>query len=302
MKDALNDVVITGGSGRAGGSLGDPECVFIGDCEGPPRRRVVEISTQYASGENATAEDMITQVMHTMSARPGISKVGRLDVHYAGTGEPTFNINVFDTIPLLRKALPKRLSGSILPVIFTMAPRSNMNFKSFIAKWINIKNVDLKGNAGLRLAINSTDDYERGLIFNGRCMDIVELSNVMREMPDPVGEKYVLSFASTHRRINAAQLRRLFPPDRFAVELDPLRKETPEDCGSAASRIRTERRLRQEGFDTLAFTFPGEEADIIHDDEEGDDFPLFKTRRGKSRTRQGGSPVKKTSLILKKEV
>ena len=76
-------------------------------------------------------------------------------------GEPTWNPNVLDATKWLKTHIDPEYK--IHPVVSTMMPRKNIWLKTFIHTWMRMKNRLLRGEAGLQLSINSTDEAERAL-------------------------------------------------------------------------------------------------------------------------------------------
>lgn len=140
---------------------------------------VITISTQYGcsmgckfcdvpkvgKGVNATYDDLKNQIVTGLSLHPEITSTKRLNVHYARMGEPTWNEAVLDFTRNMRKELYPHIGRSLIhPVVSTMLPRANKNLVKYLNDWIEIKNYDFRGDAGLQFSINSTSDSERGYV------------------------------------------------------------------------------------------------------------------------------------------
>lgn len=254
-----------------------------GKIEPLENKMVVTISTQYGcsmnckfcdvpkvgAGLNVTKKDLHDQICHAIS-NSNVVKTERLNIHYARMGEPTFNKNV---IHHARELSPKvrgrgKLFGLIdcsviHPVISTMCPRSNKHLAHFIINWIDVKNNYYKGDAGLQLSINSTDEEQRKFMFSGNAMELEDISKMMLSMPNPKGRKYTLNFALADEYIiDEFKLARLFPVDRFICKITPLHKTN----NSISNDIKTslgyeeftpykdvESRLKAVGYDVIVF-------------------------------------------------
>lgn len=201
---------------------------------------VVTISTQYGCsmnckfcdvpkvgpGKNATYNDLIGQVETALSMHPEITATKRLNIHFARMGEPTWNPDVLQCARDIRKAIRPYIGRSLVhPVVSTMLPKNNKNLIPFLQDWIDIKNYDYRGDAGLQFSINSTDDEQRDYLFSGNSLSLKEISEIGRLLPDPVGRKYALNFAlADDTIIDADKLADLFSPHKFMVKITPLHK------------------------------------------------------------------------------
>lgn len=201
---------------------------------------VVTISTQYGCsmnckfcdvpkvgvGRNATYNDLIGQITAALKLHPEITATKRLNVHFARMGEPTWNKDVLQCARDIRKAIRPYIGRSLVhPVVSTMLPKANKNLIPFLQEWVDIKNYDYRGCAGLQFSINSTDDEQREYLFSGNSLSLKEISEIGKLLPDPVGRKYALNFAlADDTIIDAEKLASLFSPDKFMVKITPLHK------------------------------------------------------------------------------
>lgn len=201
---------------------------------------VVTISTQYGCsmsckfcdvpkvgpGKNATYNDLIGQIETALSMHPEITETKRLNIHFARMGEPTWNPDVLQCARDIRKVIRPYIGRSLVhPVVSTMLPKNNKNLIPFLRDWIDIKNYDYRGDAGLQFSINSTDDKQRDYLFSGNSLSLKEISEIGRLLPDPVGRKYALNFAlADDTIIDADKLSELFSPHKFMVKITPLHK------------------------------------------------------------------------------
>ncbi len=245
---------------------------------------VVTISTQYGCsmgcrfcdvpkvgpGRNATDDDLYGQVVTCLELHPEIKSTKRLNIHYARMGEPSWNAhNVVMATYYLKMAFP---SMNIHPVVSTMMPRKNPALRSFLRDWMEVKNGTFRGNAGLQLSINSTDENERLAMFSGSALELWEISEIINKAAPIVdGRKITLNFAVADYTVDAPLLAKLFPPDRFICKLTPMHKtaaalrngiETEGDYTTPEPYVELEKRLKDVGFDVLVFI-------ASHDEDAG---------------------------------
>ena len=238
---------------------------------------VITISTQYGCsmgckfcdcpkvgrGLNATYDDLKNQIIAGLSLHPEVTLTKRLNIHYARMGEPTWNYNVIDFTKNIRKELYSYINRSLIhPVVSTMMPKNNILLNGFINNWLEIKNYDFKGDAGLQLSINSTNENERNEMFNGNALSLESISAMAKNWDTPKGRKYTLNFAVADYEINAEKLRDLFNPDKFIVKFTPMHKtstavknriETKGDYTTYYPYRDIEEKLKKVGFDVLVF-------------------------------------------------
>lgn len=241
---------------------------------------VITVSTQYGCsmgcsfcdvpkvglGRNCTTNDIIGQVHAAMAQHPDITSGKRLNLHYARMGEPTWNMNVLESA----RILAKELEGftEFHPVVSTMMPKDNKHLKAFLTKWVEIKNQFLLGDAGLQLSINSTDEMERYVMFNGNALSLDGIADIMNALPRPVGRKYTLNFAVADFQINPEVLLKRFNPSDYIIKLTPMHKTNSAELNQIRTQgIATsyypyqehERVLREAGYDVLVFIASEEE-------------------------------------------
>lgn len=238
---------------------------------------VITISTQYGcsmdckfcdvpkvgKGINATYEDLKNQIIIGLQLHPEVQSTKRLNVHYARMGEPTWNTHVIDFTRNMKKELYPYIGRSLIhPVVSTMLPKNNANLEWFLNEWMEIKNYDFRGDAGLQLSINSTSDEERENMFNGNACSIDKASELGKMLDTPKGRKITLNFAVAEYEINAEKLADLFHPDKFIVKLTPMHKthralendiKTIGDYTTMYPYTHHEEALKKAGFDVLVF-------------------------------------------------
>jgi 23S rRNA (adenine2503-C2)-methyltransferase len=238
---------------------------------------VITISTQYGcsmnckfcdvpkvgKGINVTYDDLKNQIITGLSLHPEVSSTKRLNVHYARMGEPTWNTRVIDFTRNMKKELYPYIGRSLIhPVVSTMLPKNNANLEWFLNEWMEIKNYDFRGDAGLQLSINSTSDAERDNMFSGNACSLEKASELGKMLDMPKGRKITLNFAVADYEINAEKLADLFHPDKFIVKLTPMHKtnralengiETIGDYTTMYPYTHHEEALKKAGFDVLVF-------------------------------------------------
>jgi 23S rRNA (adenine2503-C2)-methyltransferase len=243
---------------------------------------VITISTQYGcsmgcnfcdvpkvgTGKNATFNDLIRQVLEGIKLHPEVEFTKRLNIHFARMGEPTWNPEVLDATKWFKTHIDPEYK--IHPVVSTIMPKRNIWLKTFIHTWMRIKNRLLKGNAGLQISVNSTNELQRTEMFNGSALTLREISSIMDGII-PNGRKITLNFALADTyEIDPGILLQYFSPDDFLVKITPI--HATETC-EANGIITTdgydyysvysgpEQALKKAGYDVIVFVPSKEEDD-----------------------------------------
>lgn len=237
---------------------------------------VVTVSTQYgcrcvcrfcdvpnvmhsSSVHNATFDDLIRQVLTALKLHPEIEGTKRLNIHYARMGEPTWNPNILDATKWFQEHIDPEYK--IHPVVSTMMPHRNEWLKTFIHTWMRIKNRRLKGNAGLQISINSTNEDERHLMFNGHACTLEQIGGIMQGII-PSGRKITLNFAVADYEIDPEVLLKWFNPHDYLIKLTPMHKteacrergiKTEGDYTTYPPYEQHEQALKEAGYDVLVF-------------------------------------------------
>jgi 23S rRNA (adenine2503-C2)-methyltransferase len=124
-----------------------------------------------------------------------------------------------------------------------------------------MKNRLLQGEAGLQLSINSTDEAERELMFNGNASTLEEISHIMDGII-PNGRKITLNFALAGYEIDPTILLKWFNPDDYLIKLTPMHKtstalehniKTDGDYTEYCTYSKIENDLKNAGYDVLVF-------------------------------------------------
>jgi 23S rRNA (adenine2503-C2)-methyltransferase len=238
------------------------------------KKWVITISTQYGCsmgcnfcdvpkvgpGYNATFNDLVRQVLEGIKLHPEVKSTERLNIHYARMGEPTWNPNVLDATKWLKTHVDPEYR--IHPVVSTIMPRNNEWLKTFIHTWMRIKNRLLRGQAGLQISINSTDEQQREEMFHGNACSLEEISRIMDGVI-PNGRKVALNFALHHEyKIDPGTLLKYFHPDDYVIKITPIHLtatckengiETPDGYDFYYPYKPIEEDLKNAGYDVIVF-------------------------------------------------
>ena len=178
-------------------------------------------------GANISREESAVEVTVAIK-RSGCSYTQRFNLHLARMGEPSLNaVNVLaflkeDLVPLVNSLMK---ADTIHPVFTTMCPKGigKERLLSILKDFCRLKNLHYKGEAGLQLSINSTDEFQRNDLFRGRSLSLQEISEICRDLPMPIGRKYTLNFPVTKNTIlDPAVLNELFDKEKFIVKITPI--------------------------------------------------------------------------------
>ena len=218
------------------------------------------------------SETEMEYMIQTILENEECNATDRFNVHFARMGEPTFNKSVLSfTEYKLREIVRTYIKAkTIHPVVSTMMPKGNNNLVEFLNDWCRIKNEVYKGEAGLQLSINSTDDIQRRTQFNNKCHTLVDISKIAENLPDPIGRKYTLNFAVTKDTIlDASKLSNLFDNKKFIVKITPIHEthaaiDNGYDVGTTYTDYDVYRQFEQplldKGWDVIVFV-PSKEED-----------------------------------------
>lgn len=242
------------------------------------KKWVVTISTQYGCsmgcdycdvprvglGVNATYADLRGQIETALTLPGAPQSTQRLNIHFARMGEPTFNSAVISC----GRWIADNLDGyHPHPVVSTMMPRGNRMLWYFLREWMHLKNFEFHGNAGLQLSINSTDEEERALMFNGNAQSLAAIRDTMRDFK-PIGRKITLNFAVAGYTVDPDVLLKYFSPEWYIIKLTPMHKtasaeeneiRTEGDYTSPEPYLELEDKLKSAGYEVLVFIASHEE-------------------------------------------
>lgn len=200
----------------------------------------------------------------------------RFNLHLARMGEPAFNYkNVFEFLTDKLEDIVNRnmKADAIHPVFTTMCPKAvgKDKLQEIIYEFCDkIKNGHYKGEAGLQLSINSTDEAQRDDLFRGASLTLAEISEIAKTLPMPQGRKYTLNFPVTKETIlDPKELSRLFDKEKFIVKITPIHAtaeaeangiETSEGYYNYDVYKQFEQPLIDEGWQVIVF-IPSREED-----------------------------------------
>lgn len=250
---------------------------------------VITISTQYGCsmncafcdvpkvgrGRNASVKDMVLEVMAGIQQFPKVRNTKRLNLHFARMGEPLLNINnIIAATFALQSMFYSYFDFKLHPVISTIAPKKMSDKKLLFAleSWLHVKNA-LKGEAGLQLSINTTNEFIRYALMP-ECSSLYRLSEIIKKAIEKSGElkgrKITLNFALTDNAIDAGILKRLFNPKYFMCKITPMHETsaciqkgliTENGYTHYYPYKKVEENLKEAGFDVIVF-IPSKEEDL----------------------------------------
>jgi len=252
---------------------------------------VITLSTQYGCVQKCTFCDVpnvtfrgnvsindLKKQLYSALAMTGVKYTDRLNIHFARMGEPLFNENVFLFSLWLanRKRQFQEETGirieTIHPVLTTMCPKYSKT-KKRLFEWVDIKNNQFNGQAGLQLSINSTKEEQRNKMFGGSSMRLHDISNMVKELPEPIGRKYCLNIAyASGNEVKGAILANLFDKNKWMVKITPIHNNSAcsknnikliNGYNSYTPYKKVEESCKSAGFDTLVFIPSQEEEDSL---------------------------------------
>lgn len=222
---------------------------------------------------NASYDDLIGQFELARNMFPSVMYTERLNIHFARMGEPALNYhNIADFCSIFlyeKKSIQERYdlrTEVIHPVFTTMLPKIQTlsEMTRILMHWTTeIKNHDFRGQAGLQLSINSTENEQRDYLFRNLSYSLEDISNICKNLPDPIGRKYCLNFAyASDSIIDGKKLANLFDPSKFMCKITPIHNnracienkiETVGGYTSYSPYKSVEEELKNAGFDVLVF-------------------------------------------------
>jgi 23S rRNA (adenine2503-C2)-methyltransferase len=218
---------------------------------------------------NASFDDLKKQFVSAIECFPDVRYAERLNIHFARMGEPMFNENVLDFAEWLGSDAKKFLqdeydlrSEVIHPVFTTSMPKVKY-VEERLQRWCDIKNNLFRGQAGLQLSINSTDEEQRNHMFGNSSMSLEDIASVCSKLPEPIGRKYCLNFAyATGNKIDPVKIRKLFDPKYYMIKITPIHEssacvknniQTIDGYNSFAPYKDVEKGFLDNGYDVLVF-------------------------------------------------
>lgn len=254
---------------------------------------VITLSTQYGCvmgcnfcdvpnikfAGNVSFNDLKMQFYSALSCYPDVVYTDRLNIHFARMGEPIFNPAVveFSTWLAKSKLQIQQETGKrfevIHPVLTTMCPNYK-HTEGRLESWANhYKNHLFRGQAGLQLSINSTCNEQRDKMFGGDSMSLEQISEMVKDFPEPLGRKYCLNFAyASGNETDGEKLAKLFDPSKWMVKITPIHNntacrengiETIDGYHTYYPYKQPEESFKTAGFDTLIFIPSQDEEDSL---------------------------------------
>lgn len=252
---------------------------------------VITISTQYGCPQkctfcdvpnipfkgNATFDDLKAQLYNGFALFPTVKYTDRLNLHFARMGEPVLNKHVFEFSRWMIENKRQIMHDTgvrlevIHPVLTTSLPKSFKRLEESLLEWCYIKNELYRGQAGLQISINSTNETQRKTMFQDGSLSIEEFALIAAKFPEPIGRKYCLNFAlASDYNVDADYLKTLFNPDNWMVKITPIHNNqscrknnisTIDGYDSFHPYKQIEQSLVDVGFDVLVFVPSMDEED-----------------------------------------
>lgn len=215
---------------------------------------------------NATLAELLSEITTAISMS-SLEKGKRLNVHYARMGEPSFNFNVIESARVVGE-FANNYYDEYHPVVSTMCPKSNRRLKEFLAQWTDLMiKSKWNGGLGLQFSINTLNEEDRNKMFNNQSLSLQEISDIIAELPMPVGRKYTLNFAVTSdSNLDVDLMNKYFDKEKCIVKITPIH-ETVEAVNNSYEIIKDfdvyekfEKPLVEDGWDVIVFV-PSQEED-----------------------------------------
>lgn len=177
---------------------------------------------KYGFKGNVSYFELLSEIVNGV-ALSKIKHGQRLNVHFARMGEPTWN----PVVPAVAKdcgIIFSKFFEEYHPVVSTMLPKDNKRLKEFLLNWCTLNYIDSwKGGVGLQFSINTLDETDRNDMFDNKSLSLQEISELAKELPEPVGRKYTLNFAVTAKcNLDPVLMDKYFDKNKFIVKITPI--------------------------------------------------------------------------------
>lgn len=177
---------------------------------------------KYGFKGNVSYFELLSEIVNGV-ALSKIKHGQRLNVHFARMGEPTWN----PAVPAVAKdcgIIFSKFFEEYHPVVSTMLPKDNKRLKEFLLNWCTLNYIDSwKGGVGLQFSINTLDETDRNDMFDNKSLSLQEISELAKELPEPVGRKYTLNFAVTAKcNLDPVLMDKYFDKNKFIVKITPI--------------------------------------------------------------------------------
>jgi len=213
----------------------DRYCVETVDGLAPPepraRKWIINISTQFgcpvgcpfcdaaqAYAGNPTAEELFCQVRWALARHPEhVGLCGKLKVHFARMGEPSFNDAVLEAIA----RLPEEISTpGLWACVATVAPRGR---DAWFERLRDVKERSFRGRFQLQFSVQSTSAADRARLTPIAHWSLAEIAAYGTRFHRPGDRKVVLNFALARGvEFDPAVVASRFDPAHFAVKITPV--------------------------------------------------------------------------------
>lgn len=177
---------------------------------------------KYGFKGNVSYFELLSEIVNGV-ALSKIKHGQRLNVHFDRMGEPTWN----PVVPAVAKdcgIIFSKFFEEYHPVVSTMLPKDNKRLKEFLLNWCTLNYIDSwKGGVGLQFSINTLDETDRNDMFDNKSLSLQEISELAKELPEPVGRKYTLNFAVTAKcNLDPVLMDKYFDKNKFIVKITPI--------------------------------------------------------------------------------
>ncbi len=165
-----------------------------------------------------SVEQMMEQVDHVVKKYlpSGDVKSDKFKVQFARIGEPALNDAVIDTITEIKD---RYQPPNYMPCISTMAP---LGRETWFRRLKSLNHDIFKGNFQIQFSIHSTDEKRRDHLMPVDKWSLEQVADYGGEFYIG-GRKVTLNFAlHPDNEIDVDKLRRIFPPNTFAIKITPL--------------------------------------------------------------------------------
>ena len=213
----------------------DRFCVETVDGLAPPepreRKWIVNVSTQFGCpvgcpfcdaaqswAGNPTVEEILAQVRWVLARHPEhVGTCGKLKVHFARMGEPSFNEAVLEAIARLPDEIP---TPGLWACVATVAPRSR---DAWFDRLFEVKERSFRGRFQIQFSVQSTAEADRARLTPIAHWSLAEIAAYGTRFHRPGDRKVVLNFALARGvEFDPAVVASVFDPASFAVKVTPV--------------------------------------------------------------------------------
>lgn len=246
--------------------LEDKLVVTVSSQKGCPMKCNFCDCPKYGFKGNVSRVELFSEIM-TGIALSKLHHGKRLNVHFARMGEPTFNENVICVANDVARIVDG-MFNEYHPVVSTMCPKGNKNLQNFLTDWV-LAGYEYGGEDGygLQFSINTLNEEDRNIMFQGMSLSLKEISNLIDSLPQPKKRKFTLNFAVTSKcNLDPKLMNKYFDKSKCIVKITPIH-ETIEAVNNDYEIIKDfdvyekfEQPLVKDGWDVIVF-IPSKEED-----------------------------------------